>query len=94
MKKYFSKDWKFFWRMDSFIGNWYGVALNRLGMLFLKLGRKMLRKGGGTFRGKYYSNCSWCGDGGNYSQGLHHSYSYKGSRCTNTPTRCDLHEKV
>ena len=88
MTKYFSKNW----RQDSFIGNWYGVAMNRLGLRLLKLGRKMIGKGGGTFRGKYYSNCSWCGDGGDYSGGLHHSYSRKGSRCTIVHKRCDLQD--
>ena len=82
MKKYFSKDWKFFWRQDSFIGNWYGVFMNRLGMVLLKAARKSLRIGGGTFMGKYYSNCSWCGTD---SLG---SYSSRGSRCLSSKP-CD-----
>lgn len=81
VKKYFSKDWKFFWRYDSIIGNIYGVILNRLGLLFLTIGRKMIRRGGGSFAGKFYSNCSWCGAEQTVSTGLHMHCSRKGSRC-------------
>lgn len=82
MKKYFSKDWKFFWRQDSFIGNWYGVIMNRMGLMILNLGRKLLRKGGGKFRGTYYQNCSWCGS----KNWL--SVSRNGCRCMSL-TSCD-----
>ena len=86
MNKYFSKDWKFFLRNDSLIGNWYGVALNRLGVLlfrqgYLNIGRRLIRKGGGTFRGKHYFNCSWCANTQEYYEGLHFTFSRKGGRC-------------
>lgn len=92
MNKYFSKDWKFFWRQDSLIGNWYGVFLNRFGVLLLNLSRKLIRKGGGTFRGKHYSNCSWCGDDG-YGR-CDTSYSHVGARCMSRHKTCDNQPKV
>jgi hypothetical protein len=86
LTKYFGKDWKFFWRMDSFVGNWYGVALNRIGVYVfrrghLTIGRKLIRLGGGTFRGKFYSNCSWCSYTQEHYEGLHFTFSRKGGRC-------------
>jgi len=87
MKKYFSKDWKFFIRMDSVIGQWYGVFINRMGMKLLSIGRKLIGKGGGTFNGKYYQNCSWCGDTQG-SGGLHMSASRKGMRCERQTPVC------
>lgn len=84
MKKYFSKDWKFYWRYDSPIGNLYGVILNRIGLIFLTIGRKCLRRGGGKFRGKYYQNCSWCGV---IYTDAHMHISRKGNRCGIT-THC------
>ena len=88
-KKYFTKDWKFYLRNDSKIGNWYGVLLNRIGLQLLKLGRKALRKGGGTFRGKHYMNCSWCGDSQEYPEGLHMSVSRRGARCCKVKPVCN-----
>ncbi len=88
IKKYFGKDYKFFWRNDSILGNIYGVILNRLGVLLLKLSRKLLRKGGGSFRGKFYSNCSWCGGVQTRETGLHMHISRKGARCGITNKQC------
>ena len=89
MKEYFGKDYKFYWRNETIIGNWYGVLLNRLGIKLLNIGRTLLRKGGGSFRGNYYSNCSWCGDVQTPMTGMHMSVSRKGSRCTREQPRCD-----
>ena len=93
-KQLFGKDYKFFWRYDTAVGNLYGVVLNRLGMKLLTLSRKMLRKGGGHFRDKYYQNCSWCGGVQNINTGLHMHASNKGMRCGRTPVECCKQPKV
>lgn len=85
---FFNKDYKFFWRHETTIGNLYGVVLNRLGMLLLKLARKVLRKGGGSYKGKFYQNCSWCGGIQTRETGLHMHVSRKGSRCGISYKQC------
>lgn len=93
-KQLLGKEYKFFWRRDTFIGNLYGVILNRLGMKLLNLGRKMIRKGGGKFRNEHYQNCSWCGGVQNVNTGLHMHISNKGLRCGCTPIECNKQPKV
>ena len=94
VNKLFGKDYKFFWRHDTVIGNIYGVVLNRLGMLLLTLARKLIRKGDGNFRDKHYSNCSWCGRSWDKGFGLDFTRSNKGSRCGCLPISCDQQPKV
>ena len=81
IKRYFGKDWKFFWTTCIVWEKIVKIPCDFLGLKLLVVSKKLLRIGS--------KSCSWCGDKQNRNTGLHMSASKKGLRCCRLNKDCD-----
>lgn len=77
IKRYFGKDWKFFWTTSKVWKIFICKPSTYFGLKLVKynIGKKLLRIG--------RERCSWCGAKQTRESGLFMSASRKGLRCSN-----------